>query len=324
MVGTFDVRVSRRRGVSFSFTVRRNITVVRGDSGTGKTTLFEMIADHTRLGDQSGVTIQCDRPCVALTDINWQSQLAGYSHSIVFIDEGFQELPTDEFARMVRGSSNYFVLITRADIPSLPYSVDEMYKIKTSGKYHTFEPIYKDRGSHLYSESRAKPKEDFDILLTEDSKSGFQFFEDRFEDSNLHVETAGTNSRIGAWLDEHRESKVFVIADGAAFGPYADVVLKIQNLRRDQLVVCLPESFEWLLLKSGIVHSAAIDRALADPSNHVDSEKHTSWEQYFTDLLKQETAGTPLAYHKSKLAKAYTSDANAAKVMALIACRNVH
>ena len=72
MLGSYHVKVTRRRGTSFRFVVRRNLTVVRGDSGTGKTTLFEMIADHTRLGERSGVNIQCERECVALTDINWK------------------------------------------------------------------------------------------------------------------------------------------------------------------------------------------------------------------------------------------------------------
>lgn len=53
MKGSYQVRVSRRRGTSFRFEVKRNITVVRGDSGTGKTTLYDMIADHMRLGDRS-------------------------------------------------------------------------------------------------------------------------------------------------------------------------------------------------------------------------------------------------------------------------------
>lgn len=141
MLGSHAVKVSRRRGVSFSFTIRRNLTVVRGDSATGKTTLYDMVADHTRLGDESGVSIQCDVPCVALTDIEWVNQLDGFSDSIIFIDEGFRDVFSDAFARAVEGSSNYFVLITCADIPSLPYSVDEIYKIKTSGKYHTSEPL---------------------------------------------------------------------------------------------------------------------------------------------------------------------------------------
>ena len=99
MLGSYHVKVTRRRGASFRFVVRRNLTVVRGDSGTGKTTLFEMVADHTRLGERSGVSIQCERECVALTDIDWKNQLSGLHDSIVFVDEGLEALGSDDFAR---------------------------------------------------------------------------------------------------------------------------------------------------------------------------------------------------------------------------------
>ena len=48
MIGKHHVKVRNREAV-FEFDLYRNITIVRGNSGTGKTTLFEMIADHTRL-----------------------------------------------------------------------------------------------------------------------------------------------------------------------------------------------------------------------------------------------------------------------------------
>lgn len=253
MRGAYQVRVSRKRGTSFRFTVQRNITIVRGDSGTGKTTLYEMVADYTRLGTQSGVTVQCDRPCVALTDIDWRNQLSRISDSLVFVDEGLEEVASDAFAAAARESSNYYIIFCREELPNLPYSVNEVYRIKTSGKYHSFVQMYKEGDHYQYSQSRVKPKHDFDVLLTEDSKSGLQFYSNRFKGSKVRCETAGTNSGILKWLLNHAGTHVFVIADGAAFGPYVDRVLKLQKESPDYVTVCLPESFEWLLLKSGVV-----------------------------------------------------------------------
>lgn len=324
MVGSYNVRVSRRRGVSFRFTIRRNITVVRGDSGTGKTTVFEMVSDHMREGTKSGVTIQCDHPCVALVDMDWENQLAGLRDSIVFVDEGLKDIRSDEFARAVKHSGNYFVLFTREVLPNLPYSVDEIYRIKTSGNYHTFVPLYKHDDAHRYYERlRAKPKHDFDVLVTEDSKAGFQFFDARFNGSDVSVLSAGTNSKVLEWLDRHKGDCVFVIADGAAFGPYADRVLALQHIHIDTMAVCLPESFEWLLLESGLIKSDVVREVLADPSVHVDCEEHESWEHFFTDVLRTHSAGTPFAHRKGELADAYKLTKNADKVMALIACRNI-
>ena len=323
MKGSYKVKVSRRRGTTFEFTVRRNITIVRGDSGTGKTTLYDMVADYTRLGDRSGVTVQCERPCVALTDIDWRNQLAGIAGSIVFIDEGMEDLPTEDFARAVRDSDNFYVIFTRSELPCLPYSVNEIYRIKTSGKFHSLVPMYKELEGHRYSLSRAKANQDFDVLLTEDSKSGLQFFEARFDGEKLHCESAQSNTKILDWLCSHDDDPVFVIADGAAFGPYADRVLKYQKEHPHEVTVCLPESFEWLLLSSGVVTADGVEENLASPENYVDSAKYMSWEQFFTSVLSDATKGTPLAYNKRRIAKGYLAPANADKVMALIAFRNV-
>lgn len=323
MKGSYTVKVSRRRGTTFEFTVRRNITIVRGDSGTGKTTLYDMVADYTRLGDNSGVTVQCERPCVALTDIDWRNQLADIAGSIVFIDEGMEDLPTEDFARAVRDSDNYYVIFTRSELPCLPYSVNEIYRIKTSGKFHSLVPMYKELEGHRYSLSRAKANQDFDVLLTEDSKSGLQFFEARFNGEKLLCESSQGNSKILNWLCGHEDSSVFVLADGAAFGPYADRVLKYQKEHPHEVTVCLPESFEWLLLSSGVVKADGVEENLASPENYVDSAKYMSWEQFFTSMLSDATKGTPLAYNKGRIAKGFLAPANADKVMALIAFRNV-
>lgn len=55
MTGTHHVEIKNRDAV-FKFDLHRNITFVRGDSGTGKTTLFDMVSDYTRLKAASGIS----------------------------------------------------------------------------------------------------------------------------------------------------------------------------------------------------------------------------------------------------------------------------
>ena len=128
MTGTHHVEV-KNRDAAFKFDLCRNITIVRGDSGTGKTTLYEMIADYTRLKEASGVNISCDKPCVALTDIDWKNQLKSIKDSIVFIDEGADYLQTRDFAGAVKKTDNYYVIFNRESLHDLPYSVEEIYEI---------------------------------------------------------------------------------------------------------------------------------------------------------------------------------------------------
>ena len=120
----------------------RNLTIIQGDSATGKTTLVDMIREYLLNGKDTGITMVCDCPCRVIEGNTWREQLAGIEDSIVFVDEGNRFAASMEFAEAVRGSGNYFVIITRESLDNLPYSVTEIYGIKSSGKYNSLEPVY--------------------------------------------------------------------------------------------------------------------------------------------------------------------------------------
>ena len=72
MKGQHHIKISNQK-VQFSFAVQRNITIIRGDSATGKTTLVGMLSDYETLGKQSGVTVKCDKPsmtCQIIYDVD--------------------------------------------------------------------------------------------------------------------------------------------------------------------------------------------------------------------------------------------------------------
>ena len=98
-----------------------------------------------------------------------------------------------------------------------------------------------------------------------------------------------------------------VIADGAAFGPEMDRVLQLVQTR-ENLTLYLPESFEWLILSSGILKDAEVVQILQTPSDYIDGKDYFSWERYFTALLTEKTAGTYLNYTKKTLNEAYLGD----------------
>lgn len=313
MKGIQHVEVKNRK-VKFVFDLYRNITIVRGDSGTGKTTLYNMIADYTRLQANSGVNLSSTKPCVALLDMDWKNQLDGISDSIVFIDEGAAYLATREFANAVRNSDNYYVIFCREALYQLPYSVEEIYQIKTSGKYHRFEKIYRQEPLHRYTKLPKQKRKDFAVLLTEDSHSGFQFFSACFEGTKVQCESSESNSAIFRWLNEHPDEKVLVVADGAAFGAEMDRVMKLCKAHPQAFQLCLPESFEWLILNSGVVQGAQLTEMLAQPSNYIESSEYFSWENFFEHYLVQCTNGTPFQYAKSNLRQAYLQENNRVRI----------
>ena len=120
----------------------RNLTVIQGDSATGKTTLVDMIQEYLLNGSDTGITLICDCPCRVIAGNTWKEQLAGIEESIVFIDEGNRFVSSVEFAEAVRKSGNYYVIVTREALDNLPYSVTEIYGIKSSGKFGSLEPVY--------------------------------------------------------------------------------------------------------------------------------------------------------------------------------------
>jgi hypothetical protein len=157
MKGKYHIVVQNNR-LRYELTVRRNITIIRGDSATGKTTLINLIEQAATLGENSGVEVVCERPCRTLGGNDWNLILPSIHEQIIFLDEENQFVKSQEFASAVKESDNYFVIITREDLPNLPYSVEEIYGIHTSGKYHdlrrTYNELYQIYGPETFAASR--------------------------------------------------------------------------------------------------------------------------------------------------------------------------
>ena len=62
MTGSVHIIVQNER-IKYEFVLRRNLTIIRGDSATGKTTLVDMIREHQNLGVESGVELFCEKGC---------------------------------------------------------------------------------------------------------------------------------------------------------------------------------------------------------------------------------------------------------------------
>lgn len=134
MKGKYKVSVENNR-LHYEFEIKQNITIIRGDSATGKTTLVNMLRQAQKFGASSGIDLICEVPCKILEGENWKLILENAADTIFFIDNGNAFINTVEFAEAVKKSNNYFVLITRENLHNLPYSVDEIYGLHCSGKY---------------------------------------------------------------------------------------------------------------------------------------------------------------------------------------------
>ena len=142
MTGKYDVILYNNR-VHYHLVVKRNITVLRGDSATGKSELIRLLAMFNANPKSSGITLICDRDCTVLNEGNWRLFLEHYQGRIFFIDEGNAFLRTKEFAAAVKTADNYFVIVSRESLPQLPYSMDEIYGLREGRGFEKWEKIKK-------------------------------------------------------------------------------------------------------------------------------------------------------------------------------------
>lgn len=315
MRGAYDIVVQNAR-VQFKLRLSRNITVIRGNSATGKTTLIDMIAEHEASGEDSGVSISSERPCVVLGGTAWEERLARVSGSFVFIDEGNGFVRSHDFARRIRKTDNYYVLASRESLPALPYSVEEVYELRnTTSRYPGVRKFY-TRTKRMYG--RIPLIADPETVIVEDSNAGYEFYRALCEGSGIRCLSAHGKARMFDVLRTcDAGAKVLAIADGAAFGPEMELVYALANRRGYGLF--LPESFGWVVLKSGLVKDAEVASVLSDPASYIESREYFSWERFFTDLIRQVTAGTYLRYDKAKLNDAYLGEREQRAIVAALA-----
>ena len=315
MKGIHHITVSNAT-LKYEFDIKRNITIIKGDSATGKTTLVELISEHYESGPESGVALSCDKPCRVLSGRDWNTILPTIKDSIVFIDEDNDFLPSVDFARKVRESDNYYVIVTREGLPNLPYSVDEIYGIRTSGRYAGLKQTYHEF-YHIYGEHTPNKTVVPDTVIVEDSNSGYDFFSGISVGKRYNVITAGGKANVFKAVNDHKEGNVVVVADGAAFGPEMDRMMKLE-LSRKNITLYLPESFEWLILSADLLPPREIHEILESPSDYIESKDYFSWERFFTHLLIEKTQGTYLKYAKKSLNQAYLQDVVVEKIVKAI------
>ena len=287
MKGSYRFRVKSKK-IIFEFSIRRNITVIRGESASGKTTLLHMMYEYLRIGRESGYSVSADSSYYVYlrkeVGRSWQDALYPLKNTIIFIEENNPFVFSKEFAEFVRKSGNYVVLVNRSTFKMLPYSIHEIYEIVTDAKHADVRESYHEL-KELYSNYPVAENNRADIVVTGDSNSGYQFFSSLFW--KKHVASAAGNSSVPDVIQDLQGGDVLVIADGAAFGAVIENCLEYISARTGQRIsIWMPESFEYLILKSGLIKSEELHKILESIPDYVDSGQYESWERYFTQFVR--------------------------------------
>lgn len=315
MKGSCHFRVKSKK-MLFEFTIRRNITVIKGDSATGKTTLLHMMYEYLRVGRESGYSVTADRNYFVYlrheVGHTWQEMLYPLENTVIFIEENNNFVFSKEFAEFVRVSGNYFVLVNRSPLKMLPYSIHEIYEIRTDRKGVDIKESFHQL-KELYSNYPVVGNNRMKIVVTEDSNSGNQFFTKLFTHSL--VVSAGGNSKVLSEVQNFQKQDVLIIVDGAAFGAMVESCLEYAATRAGQrIAVWMPESFEYLVLRSGVIESKELSEIMKSIPDYVESKEYESWERYFTQLLIFMTSDKRYKYSKKILDEYYMQYGNLQKI----------
>lgn len=301
MVGIYDVEVVAGN-IKYTFTLKRKISVVVGNSGTGKSTLCAVIRDIT-----SDANIGKIKSRVPLTVLQgdliasglYRDVLVNNENRIYIIDENSLVSCDNEFYRIVQQSNSYFLFISREPLYKISYSPEDIYYMDKN-RHGNHQLVQK----YIIQNTCKAP----DKLIIEDSKAGYAFFRALCEDDDAKCISAKGNSNVFQAVKASLEpgKMIMAIVDGAGFGPYINE-FTYKNLSYNYCLF-LYESFEWLLLKSKLFEKdKEVQAILKEPYNYISALDY-SWERYFTKLLAAKTHGTPAAYTKSYLNCCYTED----------------
>ena len=144
MIGKYDITLYNNK-VHYRLTVKRNITILRGYSASGKSELIRLLTVYNSNPASSGITLICEKRCSVLTEGNWLLCTNTYTDQFFFIDDGNAFIKTKRFAETVKRADNYYVIVNREKLSQLPYGKDEVYGLREeadSGRDHKPGRVY--------------------------------------------------------------------------------------------------------------------------------------------------------------------------------------
>lgn len=342
-MGKYNV-VVYGKGIHYTFDIQRKITVLTGNSGTGKTTLVDLINDLNsqsvvRRYNKDGDLEKTSVDILTVSDKGFDTVLMNRVNSIIVVDEGLI-YAYKNFFDLLMMSNNYFILITRMNfdrikdsLAPIPYLMFEIYRIasytKNKHTFDSFRNVYTFEPINLLSPYITLSSNT--IIITEDSKSGYEFFVKAFPNNvvysadgkNNFLNIIKTKSLYNKPTKEHIEfngtEHLLFIIDSAGFGSCINRLMFAITETNFQVDILAPESFEFLLLQVvdvvGRNHLSSIvnypydylDVTITDCGDNTIGEDnyYGSWEIFFTNLLIKKTLGTSLQYTKSGLNNAY-------------------
>lgn len=274
--------IVRNKRVKYEMTFQRSVSIIKGNSGTGKTALLSMLREYLNLGKSSGISVSTNTSSFRVLEgrSDWESELTKFQNTVYFVDEDVRYVLTKQFADLLFQTGSYLVYITRSGRTGyLSYAISDIYMFCCTKESSFYSNIlynkYSDEGVSF------RP----DVILTEDSTSGKDIIDHSVE--YVVQSTFGKDNVVSSLVKYARSNiNIYIIVDGAAFGNQIEKLLRqIDELVSNNIYVFAPECFEYLVLQTSYFKRYCRD-ILQSPSDYIESNKFKTWENYFGYLLE--------------------------------------
>lgn len=278
MVGRYKLEINGLK-VKYKIAIERQITIIKGDSGTGKSTLWKVVSEA--LKGSKGYSSNMIEKIYTLDELSpWEMLIKTLKNKIIFIDENSRYVYSSDFTEVAQRSDNYFVIISRRSLDNMVYSYKSIYELKTNKNNGICETelIYKFRdniGNNTVN--------NHNMVICEDRKSGYQMM--KLIIDNSHLETASGKDNIAIKIGSNRDKIYYVIADGAGFGNCIESIVALFN-EGVRMTLLLDESFEKMILDYPVFYNMC-KKKLDETFMFCDTKLFKSYERYYTYLLNE-------------------------------------
>lgn len=291
----------RNKKYNCDLTLKHKVSVIKGDSGTGKTWLVKSLIDSS-----GGYKVKYNQKVtpVLLNVREWKQQLVSeYTYTPLFIVDDCDFIFTKEFGNTFNSIGEcYLLLIVRSSVRvsklermnTISISGDSVYNFVSNGIEHTITPDIDFRTIKIDKEIYCNK------VLCEDSGSGFTFFKHMYGSTNV-VSSFGKDNIVNHILDNYEEyskmDSLLLLVDYSAIGLRLQEILNV--LRSCDINVYMLvnyKSFEYLLLRSNMF-------GISKEEIFKDEIKYPSLEVACECLLTSITKNKIYSYDKQKYLK---------------------
>lgn len=295
MVGTISLNIKCPK-LEFDLILRRRITILRGNSGTGKSVLHSLV---TLSETSNKVNIKCKYNVVAINNLyGIDSSLRALSGSVVIVDENSPLLLNDEFKNKILKYDIWFILICRGDrYLSIPFSHKEVYEIvDIDSKCKVNKPYYEEPRFDDLTYRNSVTAASFDCMSKFISSLGLK----------TNEYTSYDNLIRGLAIGNYDNS--ILVINSADSGRYYGIINAF--VKSNIISIKSIECMEALLLNLSYFKTKKNSSLITEPEKNVVST-YPTWKDYFEQLLDSfliQYFGIP--YVKDNICHCYSRNCN--------------